>query len=86
MAIMTHRTTFSLDEGTATRIRELATQWQVSQAEVIRRVVAAAAAPVKPDPIALLAELHQAGDGLNEDTAGSYLADVRKNRQQWRGR
>ncbi len=39
MATMTHRTTFALDDATVTRIRRLAAQWQVSQAEVIRRVV-----------------------------------------------
>lgn len=37
MAIMTHRTTFALDEPTARRLKRLATRWQVSQAEVVRR-------------------------------------------------
>lgn len=83
---MTHRTTFALDEATATRIRELASEWRVSQAEVVRRVVAAAAEKPEPDPLALLAELHRAGDGLSENSANQYLADVRKDRQQWRAR
>lgn len=84
MAIMTHRTTFSLDEVTAQRIRKLSALWQVSQAEVIRRVVARTEAGVAPDPIAMLNELHQAGDGLAAAKARSYLAEVRKDRQQWR--
>ena len=51
MATMTHRCTFALDETTANRIRRLATLWDVSQAEVIRRSVATAEPPVeKPDP------------------------------------
>ncbi len=37
MATMTHRTTFSLDEPTARRLKRMAARWQVSQAEVVRR-------------------------------------------------
>jgi predicted transcriptional regulator len=37
MAIMTHPTTFALDEPTARRLKRLAARWQVSQAEVVRR-------------------------------------------------
>ena len=39
MPAMTHRTTFALDESTAQRLKRLATLWQVSQAEVVRRSV-----------------------------------------------
>jgi hypothetical protein len=39
MATMTHRTSFSLDEGTTARIKSLARLWKVSQAEVVRRAV-----------------------------------------------
>lgn len=42
---MSYRTTFSLDEGTVEAIRALAARWDVSQAEVIRRVVAQALVP-----------------------------------------
>lgn len=42
---MIHRCTFALDESTTARIRHLATVWDVSQAEVIRRAVANAAIP-----------------------------------------
>ena len=48
MATMTYRTTFSLDKATAMRIRKLAAQWNVSQAEVIRRVVASTDAAANP--------------------------------------
>jgi hypothetical protein len=85
MATMTHRTTYSLDEATAQRIRTLAAQWKVSQAEVIRRVMANTDEVAKPDPIAMLQELHQAGAGLSAAKAKTYLAEVRKERQQWRG-
>ena len=41
MATMTMRATFALDMATIARIRWLAGHWSVSQAEVIRRSVAA---------------------------------------------
>ncbi len=86
MATMTHRTTFALDEGTVTRIRRLAAQWQVSQAEVIRRVVANTDAAANPDPVAMLAELHRSGGGLTAADAAAYLSRVRDDRKQWRGK
>lgn len=39
MQLMTHRTTFALDEATAQRLKRLAARWNVSQAEVVRRSV-----------------------------------------------
>lgn len=39
MPSMIHRTTFSLDEATARRLKRLAARWDVSQAEVVRRSV-----------------------------------------------
>ena len=42
MAVMTHRTTFTLDAATIRRLKRLASRWNVSQAEVIRRAVAQA--------------------------------------------
>lgn len=85
MANMVHRTTFSLDESTVARIRRLAAAWSVSQAEVIRRVVAATDAVTNPDPVALLATLHQSGGGLNVAEGELYLATVREGRKDWRG-
>jgi len=84
MSKMTHRTTFALDEITITRIRRLAETWEVSQAAVIRRVVAEAAASERPEPLALLDELHRDGGGLGRETAEAYLSDTRDARQIWR--
>ena len=86
MATMTHRTTFSLDDATVTRIRRLAAEWQVSQAEVIRRVVASTDATAKPDPLSLLDALHRSGGGLTAAEAASYLTAVHEDRKSWRGR
>jgi predicted transcriptional regulator len=52
MAVMTHRTTFSLDAETMRRLKRLAARWQVSQAEVVRRAVAEA--ETRPDPQSIL--------------------------------
>ena len=85
MATMTHRTTFALDDVTSRRIKRLAKTWRVSQAEVVRRAVSQAEAPVaKPDPVALLHRLHSQGAGLSAATASAYLAEARKDRQHWR--
>ena len=61
---------------------------QVSQAEVARRAAAeaeAGAVSPKPDPIATLNKLHAAGEGLDPASARAYLAEVRRERKQWRG-
>lgn len=51
MAIMTHRTTFALDDATAQRLKRLAARWNVSQAEVVRRSVDLAERLAdRPDP------------------------------------
>ena len=89
MALMSHRTTFALDQLTAKRLRRLAALWRVSQAEVVRRAVAEAEATAlaasKPDPVALLRELHAAGEGLDIGHAEAYLSEVREERRRWRG-
>jgi hypothetical protein len=85
MATMTHRTTFALDAGTTTRIKSLAKLWNVSQAEVVRRAVSLAEKPApKPDPVALLEQLHKTGEGLPAKAAKAYLAEVREDRKKWR--
>ncbi len=82
---MVHRSTFALDEVTTRRIRHLAALWEVSQAEVIRRAVAQAESPVaKPDPLALLRELHDSGGGLAATEAEAWLSEVRGDRKPWR--
>jgi hypothetical protein len=84
MSKMTHRTTFALDEVTITRIRHLAETWDISQAAVIRRVVAEAAESQRPDPIALLDELHRDGGGLDREAGEAYLSAARDARKIWR--
>ncbi|HEY1050073.1 MAG TPA: hypothetical protein VGE39_09975 [Prosthecobacter sp.] len=86
MATMTHRATFALDDGTTASIKSLAKLWKVSQAEVVRRAVSQAeVSTLKPDPVALLQQLHAAGEGLPAKTANTYLAEVREDRKKWRG-
>ena len=87
MATMTHRTTFALDETTSRRLKRLARLWRVSQAEVVRRAVSQAEMPApKPDPVALLQQLHSQGAGLSSTAAGAYLAEVRQDRRLWRSK
>jgi hypothetical protein len=88
MATMTHRTSFALDELTAQRIKRLATRWNVSQAEVVRRSVEradAASVPERPDPVAMLRELFSKGGGIEPQKAESYIAEVYEDRKHWRG-
>jgi hypothetical protein len=84
MASMTHRTTFALDEATAARLKRLAARWQVSQAEVVRRVVAQAdVESSRPKAAAMLRDYHAKG-GLDLAKAEAYLAEVREDRKRWR--
>lgn len=88
MSALTHRTTFSFDQGTIRRLKSLATRWHVSQAEVIRRALAKAeeeASTLQPDPIEMLAELHRAGKGLSPEVADAYIKEVYEDRKKWRG-
>lgn len=88
MTKMSHRTTFALDEATARRLKRLAAQWRVSQAEVVRRSVEQAerlSEREKRDPAALLRELHEKEGGLSSTAADAYLSEVREDRKQWRG-
>lgn len=85
VATMTHRTTFALDEGTTLSIKSLAKLWKVSQAEVVRRAVSLAEKPaIRPDPVAILQQLHNSGEGLSAKVAKTYLAEVREDRKKWR--
>jgi predicted transcriptional regulator len=85
MAVMTHRCTFSLDKGTTQRIRKLAEQWNVSQAEVIRRAVARAeAAAALADASAQLTQLFESGGGLAAAEAHAYLREADADRKAWR--
>jgi len=65
MATMTMRATFALDEATVSRIQRLAGHWSVSQAEVIRRSVAASDEKCSETAAPRLRSLHK----LREHTA-----------------
>ena len=87
MALMTHRTTFALDEKTAQRLKSLSSKWHVSQAEVVRRSLEQAETAdtsAQKDPEALLQRLHEAGGGLAAEEAAAYMEQVREDRKQWR--
>ncbi len=89
VATMTHRTTFALDEATAKRLKRLSKKWQVSQAEVVRRSLEqseAAETASKVDPVHLLQELHAQGKGVLQEDALAYVAEIRSDRKQWRGK
>jgi hypothetical protein len=88
MTLITYRTTFALDESTMIALKKLASKWQVSQAEVVRRAVAQAEAQAesdRPNPLELLQALHARGEGLPLKQANAYLAEVRADRKKWRG-
>jgi predicted transcriptional regulator len=87
MATMIHRTTFTLDNETMRRLRSLASRLHVSQAEVVRRALAQMEDDtVKRDPVAMLQALHESGQGIDPTKAGTYLAQVYKDRRKWRGK
>jgi hypothetical protein len=89
MSKLSHRTTLTLDAATAERIRKLASLWQVSQAEVVRRAIELAE-PTEPkqrlDPVAMLQMLHSRGEGLDRKTGDAYLSQVRKDRKDRKDR
>lgn len=83
---MIHRTSFALDEGTAQRIKRLATRWNVSQAEVVRRSVEraeTATEATQPDPLALLKAYHAKG-GLDQARANQWITEINEDRKHWR--
>ena len=87
MATMTHRTSFALDERTAQRIKRLATRWNVSQAEVVRRSVERtdeAEAAAKTDPIEMLKQLHARGGGIDKVRADQWIKEIYEDRKRWR--
>jgi predicted transcriptional regulator len=86
MKSVAYRTTFSLDEATERRLTRLASAWNVSRAEVVRRAVAKADAADDRgvDAGAVLDKLQASGGGLVREQAEAYLADVRAARADWR--
>lgn len=87
--LMTHRTTFALDEATITRLRHLAEVWEVSQAEVVRRSIEMAERQAAKDALDLVARLdawHSKG-GIEPSIAKAWLQEVAEGRSDWdRGR
>lgn len=84
---MTHRTTFALDEETASRLKRLSKKWNVSQAEVVRRAVSLAETgreKHEASPLEKLRALHSHGGGMVREEAEAYLAEVKKDRDEWR--
>lgn len=87
MAIMTHRTTFALDEETAQRLRRLSKGWNVSQAEVVRRALREAENLPEPNassPAERFYVFHKGGGGMVREEADTYLAEVSEDRKRWR--
>jgi hypothetical protein len=86
MQAMQYRTTFAFDGDSMRRLKNLASRWQVSQAEVVRRALSQAESqplPDTPDPIAALRAYHVKG-GLDRKKAEAYLYEVREDRKHWR--
>lgn len=83
---MTERTTLTFDKETRQRLQTLAAQWQVSQAEVVRRAVARAeeAERMSSDPMAELLAFHAQG-GLDAAQVSEYLEQLHEDRTRWRG-
>ncbi len=84
---MKHRTSFALDEITARRLKTLASRWNVSQAEVVRRSVERAERapdPDAPDPVAQLRQLHESGGGMVAERTQKWISEIREDRKHWR--
>lgn len=85
---MTHRTTFALDGDTMLRLKKLASRWQVSQAEVVRRALSQAEKLPDTQRLDVLSRLknYHAASKLNSAEADAYLAQTRSDRKRWRSR
>lgn len=86
MQTMQYRTTFAFDGDTMRRLKNFASRWQVSQAEVVRRALSQAENPRLPnssDPMAALKAYHAQG-GLDRKKAEAYLSEVHEDRKHWR--
>jgi hypothetical protein len=82
MAIMTHRTTFSLDAQAISRLKSLSRRWKVSQAEVIRRALEIAdKMSFRDAPLKALRAFHLQG-GLGAAKADDYLREWSGSRQE----
>jgi Arc/MetJ-type ribon-helix-helix transcriptional regulator len=76
-----------LDDATARRLKHLSRDWNVSQAEVVRRAVQLAESALdkrESNPLSALKSLHANGGGLVREEAEAYLEEVRRDRRDWR--
>jgi predicted transcriptional regulator len=83
MAKMTVRSTFALDPDTVDALDRLATRWQVSKSEALRRMVGIASAveevDASADALAALDELQRLA-GLDEKKAVAWIRHIRAER------
>ena len=85
---MTYRTTFALDKETRRRLKKLSDQWDVSQAEVVRRALSQAEKMEgidTTDAVTVLKDLYASGKGIAREAGEKYIAEVRTARKHWRG-
>lgn len=85
MATMSVRSTYAIDTETAYLIRQLAANWGVSQAEVIRRSVRIAAAakdPSAPGPGDVVAHYRSHGAPRDWEETRRLIAEMRALRQE----
>jgi hypothetical protein len=77
------RATYTLDEPTVERVNALASRWNVSRSEAIRRAVATASAGPNRDGLSALRAL-QSRIGLTEKRATDWARQVARERRAWR--
>lgn len=87
MAKMTIRSTFALDPDTVDSLARLASHWQVSKSEALRRAVNAASTvedlDAASDAIEALDELQRLL-GLDEEKAEAWIRQIRAEREAGR--
>jgi hypothetical protein len=88
MTSVKHRTSFALDEATLRRLRRLASRWNVSLAEVVRRAIKLADDQVygKRETVTERLAEYRAARRLDSDAADRYLSEVAEDRARWEGR
>lgn len=79
------RTSFALDEATLERLLRLARRWNVSQAEVVRRAVKAAAEQDEAEARSVGERLshYRKSNQITREAANAYLAEVAQERSEW---
>jgi len=85
MSLSKQRTSFALDSETIQLLQRLSGQWNVSQAEVVRRAVRIAAQEERADTGRLRHRLtkYQNEGRINLEEAERYLGEVAAERAGW---